>query len=155
MVTALIAILSVVGSYALDYTVNFIQEIQAKNLKVTPGTISAVLNRAIAEARSKGQKVYNSLTRDLSKIQGLSNYATGTVRDILQNASANYGDKLKKVEERMTDLENKATEAQTRAQDISSETTTSRLNNADQYKRELADYTKQIQSIEKDISEVK
>lgn len=154
MTAVLAALLGIVASYALSYTVDYIQDIQAQHKKVTPSTISAALNKAIAEARKKGTTVYNQVTKDLSKVQGLSNYATGTVRQILQQASSGYADKLKNVEEKMSDIENTATEGLSRAQDINYETTTSKIDNAAKFKQDIAGYTNKINDIEKSLSEV-
>lgn len=148
-------LLSVVSAYALDYTTNMIEEAMVRNKDLTPSQISKFTESALNEAKAKGSRIYNEVASRLQKVNGLSRYTTGYVKDILSKAEANYQDKLNQVEQVVGQLDKDATRINSLASDYSMTSSNSKLNGAAQkYKTELNKINSHIKDVETKLNEV-
>lgn len=93
---------------------------------VKNGTAGPIINQVasavVNAARKKGNAALNRATKELSRVSGLSRYATGEVQRVLQQAEADAQNKYDKVESVVNDVQQDADTLATDASNYAYET---------------------------------
>lgn len=110
LLTILQALVSVAASYGIQIGSDIIDKTNAENLNLTSYDITKALNDIVSQTYTMSQNKVDSLYQQLSKISGLSKYASGIVKQKLRQATKQLQDKYDTAKEKSsqltTDIEN-------------------------------------------------